>query len=36
YLWRLGNLILLDDGINKKISNKSFKNKKNRVSKITY
>ena len=28
YLWRLGNLILLDDGINKKISNKSFKDKK--------
>lgn len=28
YLWRLGNLILLDDSINKKISNKSFKDKK--------
>ena len=28
YLWRLGNLALLDDGINKKISNKSFKDKK--------
>lgn len=30
YLWRLGNLALLDENLNKKISNQSFKEKKKR------
>lgn len=30
YLWRLGNLALLDENLNKKISNQSFEEKKKR------